>query len=44
VRGGNPEGDPCRIHLHSFDGRQEVVAKSIIKWIKTREIDRVVGE
>jgi len=44
VRGGNPEGDPCRVHLHSYDGRQDVVAKSIIKWIKTKEVDKVVGE
>lgn len=44
VRGGNPEGDPCRIHLHSYDGRQTDVAKSIIKWIKTKEVDALVGE
>lgn len=44
VRGGNPEGDPCRIHLHSYDGRENVVAQSIIKWIKTKEVDKVVGE
>lgn len=44
VRGGNPEGDPCRIHLHSYDGRQDVVAQSIIKWIKTKEVDKFVGE
>lgn len=44
VRGGNPEGDPCRIHLHSYDGREDVVAKSIIKWIKTKEVDKVIGE
>lgn len=44
VRGGNPQGDPCRIHLHSYDGRQDAVAQSIIKWIKTGEIDRIVGE
>jgi len=44
VRGGTPEGDPCRIHLHSYDGCQDVVAEAIVKWIKTGEVGRIVGE
>jgi hypothetical protein len=45
VRGGVPEGDPCGGgHLHSFQGREELVVRAIISWIKTRNVDRVVGE
>jgi len=45
VRGGVPEGDPCgATHLHSFRGREEVVVRSIISWIKTKKVDRLVGE
>ncbi len=45
VRGGTPEGNPCGAgHLHSHQGREEVVAKAIIAWIKTRKIAEVVGE
>lgn len=44
VRGGSPEGDPCRIHLHSFQGREDVVAQAIIKWINTGEVEKEVGE
>jgi hypothetical protein len=44
VRGGVPEGDPCGgIHLHSYRGREEVVVKAIISWIKTGKVDRLVG-
>jgi hypothetical protein len=45
VRGGVPEGDPCgATHLHSFQGREELVVRSIISWIKTKKVDRIVGE
>jgi hypothetical protein len=45
VRGGVPEGDPCgATHLHSYQGREEVVVRAIISWIKTGKVERVVGE
>jgi hypothetical protein len=45
VRGGVPEGDPCGgTHLHSFRGREELVVRSIISWIKTKKVDRIIGE
>jgi hypothetical protein len=45
VRGGIPDGDPCGGgHLHSHQGREEVVVKAIIAWIKTRQVDRLIGE
>jgi len=45
VRGGVPEGDPCGArHLHSYQGREELVVRSVISWIKTRKFDRLVGE
>ena len=45
VRGGIPEGEPCGAgHLHSHQGREEVVAKTVIGWIKTRQVPRVIGE
>lgn len=45
VRGGTPEGDPCGgTHLHSYLGREEVVVRAIITWIKTRKVERLVGE
>jgi len=45
VRGGVPQGDPCGgTHLHSYQGREEVVVRSIIAWIKTKRVDRLVGE
>jgi hypothetical protein len=45
VRGGEPEGDPCGgTHLHSYRGREELVVRAIISWIKTRKVDRVIGE
>jgi hypothetical protein len=45
VRGGVAEGDPCGgAHLHSYQGREELVVRSIISWIKTKKVDRVVGE
>jgi len=45
VRGGVPEGDPCGGgHLHSHQGREEIVVRSIITWIKTGKVDRIIGE
>ena len=45
VRGGVPEGDPCgSTHLHSYRGREELVVRSIIAWIKTAKVDRLIGE
>jgi hypothetical protein len=45
VRGGVPEGDPCGGgHLHSHQGREQLVVRSIISWIKTKKVDRLIGE
>lgn len=45
VRGGIAEGDPCGGgHLHSYQGREEVVVKAVIHWIKTGKVESVVGE
>ena len=45
VRGGVPGGDPCGgTHLHSYQGREEAVVRAIISWIKTKKVDRLVGE
>jgi hypothetical protein len=45
VHGGVPEGDRCgATHLHSYQGREELVVRSIISWIKTKKVDRVIGE
>jgi hypothetical protein len=45
VRGGIAEGDPCGGgHLHSHQGREEVVMKAIVNWIRTRQVDAVIGE
>ena len=45
VRGGIAEGDPCGGgHLHSNQGREEVVAKAILEWIKTRKVEKLIGD
>lgn len=45
VRGGVPEGNPCGGgHLHSHQGREELVVRSIVSWIKTKKVDRLIGE
>jgi len=45
VHGGVAEGDPCGAgHLHSHQGREELVVRSIISWIKTNKVDRLIGE
>ena len=45
VRGGTPDGDPCGgTHFHSYRGREEVVMRSIVSWIKTGKVEKLVGE
>jgi len=45
VKGGVAQGDPCGGgHLHSHQGREELVVRSIISWIKTNKFERVIGE
>src|SRR5215470_12606506 len=45
VRGGVPGGDPCGgTHLHSYQGREELVVRSIMSWMKTGKVDRLIGE
>lgn len=45
VRGGVAQGDPCGGgHLHSFEGRDQVVAQAIADWIRTRKVSAVIGE
>jgi poly(3-hydroxybutyrate) depolymerase len=45
VRGGVPKGDPCGGgHLHSHQGREELVVRSIVSWMKTGKVDRLIGE
>ena len=45
VRGGVAEGDPCGGgHLHSHQGHEERVVRSIISWMKTGKVDRLIGE
>jgi len=45
VRGGVGTGDPCgAAHLHSYQGREELVVRSIISWIKTKKVDRLIGD
>ena len=44
VRGGMPSGDPCAIHYHSYQGREEAVVKAIVTWITTGRVEALVGE
>lgn len=45
VRGGVPNGDVCGGgHYHSFEGREEISSKAVIKWIKTGQVESNVGE
>ena len=44
VKGGVPNGDVCGGgHYHSYEGREEVASKAIIKWIKTGQVEAVIG-
>lgn len=45
VKGGTATGEPCGGgHLHSHQGREEVVVKAVIAWIKTKKVESVIGE
>jgi hypothetical protein len=45
VYGGTPAGDPCEgRHLHSYAGREAAVVHAIIRWVKTRSVEKTVGE
>ena len=45
VRGGEGKGDVCGgTHLHSMGGREEAATKAVIQWIKTGQVQTVVGE
>lgn len=45
VKGGEGTGDICGgTHLHSMGGREELATKAIIQWIKTRQVQAIVGE
>jgi pimeloyl-ACP methyl ester carboxylesterase len=45
VRGGQAVGDPCGGgHLHSYQGREEVVVRAIVVWMKTGKVEHVVGQ
>lgn len=45
VKGGIPEGEPCGGgHFHSFQGREVVVAKTVVNWILTGQVEKVIGE
>ncbi len=45
VKGGEGTGDVCGgTHLHSMGGREEVTSKAIVRWIKTGQVQSIVGE
>ena len=45
VRGGGQTGHICgRANRHSFEGRQKGVAKAIVKWITTGEVQKYVDD
>jgi hypothetical protein len=45
VKGGIPEGEPCGGgHFHSFQGREVVVAKTVVNWVLTGQVEKVIGE
>lgn len=45
VRGGDGAGDVCGgTHLHSMGGREEVATKAVIQWIKSGQVQSLVGE
>ncbi len=44
VKGGVPNGDVCGGgHFHSFEGREELASRAIIKWIKTGQVEELIG-
>ncbi|MBU3574430.1 alpha/beta hydrolase [Polynucleobacter sp. UK-Mo-2m-Kol15] len=45
VKGGEGTGDVCGgTHLHSMGGMEEDTSKAVIKWIKTGQVQSIVGE
>lgn len=45
VRGGSTTGVPCGgTHLHSHEGREKLVVRAIISWIKTKKVEHLIGE
>lgn len=45
VKGGVAEGDPCGAgHLHSHQGREDVVLRAIVSWIKSKQVAKEIGE
>jgi hypothetical protein len=45
VKGGEGTGDVCGgRHLHSMGGREEPTSKAVIQWIKTGQVQPIVGE
>lgn len=45
VKGGTTSGDVCGgAHYHSYEGREEIATKAIIKWIKTGQVEASIGE
>ena len=44
VLGGGIGGNRCYEHHHGFEGRGNEVAKAVIKWIKTGEVEKFIGE
>jgi hypothetical protein len=45
VKGGEGTGDVCGgTHLHSMGGREEATSKAVIQWIKTGQVQSIVGE
>ena len=44
VYGGGTSGSSCGgKHFHSYEGREAAVSKAIIRWIKTGEVEGVIG-
>lgn len=44
VYGGGTSGDPCGgQHYHSYEGREAAVSKALIRWIRTGEVQEVIG-
>jgi hypothetical protein len=43
VRNSVSGSDACRDGPHGHEGVEELVARTIIAWIKTRQFDRVIG-
>lgn len=44
IRGGTPSGNPCAIHYHGYQGREEAAVAAVVTWITTGKVVPVVGE